>query len=504
VFVCILVYLTVTMVLAYVEPLWRDEVYTLRTTDLLPWAAGRRAITYDLQAPGYFVLEAAWRVIASKPWAARIPSVVFGAAAVAVGARLFTRVVPVLGARWAAVLLATHPVLIWAGTEARWASLAILLGTTFTLLALRVYFEGRARERIFVVLCGAACLYVNYYLGFLLVSVAIAVALTRPRDELARYLVDMCVVALLFLPLASAVLHQIGIRHGAGVRRPVTIQSIGFGVERDTWYLALARDVFASPFSWARAARWGIRVVSLLGLAGLAIHVRRVSTHRFAKCVLVAATAVLSIALGAVVTSMIGLPWYLHYHAIFVVMTLAVPVIIASALGPPAAVVTVVALIASNVAGVVAEHRTLGRCGNSRAVALEIERRVSMREPILVVPADATQSLSLYYTGTKVLHPVPRVPRSDMWTMEDMIPEGAKDLDEAIVRAGNPSALWIYSEFPGIDEMLETWLEPGWKMVDHILVSGGRYSGGRPAVAHLRHFVSRVARGNQNVRAPAQ
>lgn len=484
---CAALYVALTAFLAWRLPLWRDEIYTLRTTAGGPWEAARTALTFDLQAPGYFVLEAVWRAAFPQPLAARVPSLVFGAAAVAVGAAIFVRVVPSLRAGWGAALMASSPLVVWAGTEARWYSLVVLLAACFTLLTIRVHLEGWTRGRGWLILCGAVSLYVQYYLGFLLLAAGVGLLLARPR-ELWAFILEMLAVLVLAAPLMAVVAQQLALRAGDGPPRSVSLGGLLFSVESNLAQLAFGTTALAGPGALARSLRWAIRLACLAGIAGAVWRARRDALLR-ATVVLVASLALFSLVTGELITSLTGLPWYLRYTGAYAAPALVLPVLASTGFGRRAALVTVVVLTCTGAYMTFREHRTLGRWGDSRAVARAIEAEAAPGEPILIVPADALLSIEFYYPGPNKLEPVPRAPTAKVWRFSDMMPRGPEDLAAVLRRAGAPASFWLYSDMPEIDQALVDWLTPAWRESEHLRFPGGRYGNGAPAVAHLRHFV---------------
>src|SRR5262249_53448815 len=57
----VVVYLAVTVWLSWELNVWRDEMYSLHTTEGSVVRAARQAIDFELQPPVYFALLAAWR-----------------------------------------------------------------------------------------------------------------------------------------------------------------------------------------------------------------------------------------------------------------------------------------------------------------------------------------------------------------------------------------------------------------------------------------------------------
>src|SRR5439155_3068690 len=156
---------------------WRDEMYSLHTSALPVPDAARHAIAFELQPPVYFALLAAWRTLDGSIWFARLLSSCFGAATIVVAAALSRRFAPRLHSAYAAALVATHPFVVWAGTEIRVYALVLFLSTLLTLTFVDAYWaaSSRARSRLAFAAVATVALYTQYYLSFVLICFGVAI-----------------------------------------------------------------------------------------------------------------------------------------------------------------------------------------------------------------------------------------------------------------------------------------------------------------------------------------
>jgi len=439
-------YAAVSAFLVWRLPLWTDEIYTLHTTAAGPIEAARRALSFELQPPVYFVLEAFWRTIWSGPLEARVPSLLYGVATVVVGAALAHRLMPGIRAPWAALLVATNPFVIWAGSEARCYALVMLLGAAICLVFVRVHLEGRNRERPLLVALAILALYTQYYLGFLLAAAGVALLLLRRYREAAWYALEMGVVLVLFLPQIGPVLQQTSALSGAFTPRPTLIKSFLFETETSI-------AGFSLPIQWfwekdnaqARAMRWALRFVVGAGLVACFWRRRKGQGHPPALALLAILTFVPYLT-GSGLTRIVGEAWFFRYWAGFAIPAVLLPVALAYEIGPRITAGALIALLAGNVVASIIDQAPLAKAGDSQRVARTLEKLERDDEPILVIPADRVLSLGFYYRGRNRLVPVPRDPSLEIYRVEDFRPQRPAAFADALHRAGDPMAVWLLTE----------------------------------------------------------
>jgi mannosyltransferase len=119
--------LALRLALIGVGLLWYDELFTVAISRL-PLLSMLQAIRGDVHPPLWYAMEWAWIHIAGTgPVALRLPSAIFGTAAVAELYQLVKRVGGETPARWAGILMAILPAHIYYSQEARMYSLLTLL-----------------------------------------------------------------------------------------------------------------------------------------------------------------------------------------------------------------------------------------------------------------------------------------------------------------------------------------------------------------------------------------
>jgi cellulose synthase (UDP-forming) len=175
------------LALVNVQSLRLDESLTLQEARLPLGTMVRNLFTWDVHPPLYYTVLHAWVAIAgTSEIALRVPSVVFGTAAVPLVYFVARRLTTEHGAMFAAALGAASPFWIWHSDEARMYTLLLALSLA-ALLALFVACErNRARYWVVYAVVTALSLY-SHYFGALMLPVHVAwVVLQRPARLLVR------------------------------------------------------------------------------------------------------------------------------------------------------------------------------------------------------------------------------------------------------------------------------------------------------------------------------
>lgn len=208
----IILHILIAVPLAYVLNIWADEASTLYSTERGIGFALRNTLADEKQAPLYFWVLSAWRLISSSVFFARLFSVICAVAGIALFFKLARRFVSDRAAFFLTFFFALHPFLIWASLEIRVYALVIALSLLLADLFFRDFFESedavpiRAAARFCAV--SVVGLYSNYYLGFLLAAFFAALVATGRWRAARAYFLTMLVVAICFAPLVFAVRSQ--------------------------------------------------------------------------------------------------------------------------------------------------------------------------------------------------------------------------------------------------------------------------------------------------------
>ncbi|MCS6873354.1 MAG: hypothetical protein N2Z23_06550 [Pyrinomonadaceae bacterium] len=204
--VLMLTHAAIAIFLSYRLNVWADEASSLFSTEGSFLDFFRNAIVNEKQAPLYFVLLGIWRKVYDSIFFARILSLMFSLFAIKVFSNLTEKLVfDRLKANLLVTLFAIHPFLVWASTEIRMYSLTVLL-SVWLIYVFVVLLEEKARSWACFVLLSALAIYVNYYLGFTLLAIFLAVLVFKKNVK--KFTIGLLTVAVLISPLFLIVVEQ--------------------------------------------------------------------------------------------------------------------------------------------------------------------------------------------------------------------------------------------------------------------------------------------------------
>jgi hypothetical protein len=485
-------YLALTSWLSLELNVWRDEMYSLHSSSGSPGLALRQAIDFELQPPLYFVLLSVWRKADQSVFFARLLSSLLGCATIVSAAALAERLRLKVHPAWVAAVVATHPLVVWAGTEIRVYALILLLSTLLTLSFFDAHWAtaSRPRARLFFAALALLSVYTQYYLAALLACFGVALLVRRDRESVERYAVDMGVVGLLALPLLWAARTQFGTHQddfGAPSAFGVgTVHVVAARFESYVFSFNKAIDDARWGLGTIRVARWAYRAL-VLGVVGIPLWWLRKRidwpslARRWPLFAVVASYAVCMLALLRTTGPLsVG---ERHTAAVVIPALLAALSVPAFALGRTAAVMGAGFLIVSNVpATVLTLIVPLAKDCDCRRVADVIGAHEMDHEPILVFPSEDALPLAVYYQGQNALVPVPRPASFDRWDQRTFVIDDAGEISR-LVEGGDHVGLWVHTNTYGT-----TW---GQEKLEEFLAKGYREDEEREFFkgVRLRHFV---------------
>lgn len=226
-----LLHLVIALPLAFCLNIWIDEASTLNTTENGFFAALQYTLRDEQQAPLYFWILSLWREISGSIFFARIFSIICSVLAIGVFFRLTRKLWNEKIAIFTTFFFALHPYLFWASLEIRVYSLLILL----SVLLLKLFFDGylnfdqaeklngnkiteseeklRKFARNVFPTIAIISLYVNYYLGIILVACFFVLLVFKQWRVAKTYFLQMLIVGIFFLPMLWALKIQLAIRN---------------------------------------------------------------------------------------------------------------------------------------------------------------------------------------------------------------------------------------------------------------------------------------------------
>jgi Dolichyl-phosphate-mannose-protein mannosyltransferase len=394
----------VAVPLAAALNVWIDEAFTLHTTGAGPLYAWAQAVTFEAQPPLYFVLEALWRMGDETSVAfARLPSVIFAAAAVAVIVRFAGRITPRTPPLAVALVTAINPIVIWAAVEMRVYALVLLLGAALT----AAFFEGfvapdaSRRARWWYVVFAVAGLYTQYYVGFVLAAHAITLLALR-RDRLRAFAGVSAFAVVAFAPFA-----RIAMRHVEASGQMVSRASLPRAVHE----VANAVFVFVFPhdLSWSGPSKLAGIGAAALAVATLALAGRPALPAGPARAAVVQWIVCLAVFGG--VFAGCGVPLEIVRHLIVVApSTMLVAFVFTSAAARRQRWTSAVAAVVFTGFALTQlwshYHSPAGKLGEWQRVAATLaagDRSI----PVAVFPAELALPLNVYLPVTAIAIPVP-------------------------------------------------------------------------------------------------
>lgn len=436
-------YVTAAILVATQFGTWTDEEYTLATTAHGPLYAYGHALTYELQAPLYFVLEAMWRELdpSSVLWA-RLPSIACNAGLFFTTALIARRLGPERHAIWFALLATLNPFVVFAGFEIRLYAFALLLASIMWLLFDSGFAGGRdPRARIGFVIVTVAAIYVQYFLAFALAGFACALVVRGDRRGLVSFLVCCAPIVLAALPLALFAHDQVG---GYETRGP----TLG----------ALLRHALMHPwldFLFPFDSTWGVRRGvhrAYLGLIVLAFATVLAARPRLTRAELswIACAATIELVYLALILA-VRLPLNdRHYVALYVPLAAAAYAVACAVLrGRHPGYSLAFGLCAALTAGALtAQYRALALPGDWRRVGSYLSTAVPAGDAIVLYTADNVAALQRQYHGSAPIVPFPVTPSADAYDADVFVVHSEAQAVAALEALGRYRRLWFVSNVP--------------------------------------------------------
>ncbi|HOC42260.1 MAG TPA: hypothetical protein PKJ99_04495 [Thermoanaerobaculales bacterium] len=398
---------TIACVLAATLNVWVDEGYSLDTTGRTISYAWRQAIHFESQPPGYFVLVTAWRQICDSVFFARLLSIVCTTASILAAAlisekSLGDRVRPFV----LPLLVAAQPLTMFVAVEMRRYALALFL-TCGLLICFDKAFPRTGKASVYwraaYSLAALACLYTEYFSGFILAAQSVLLIFRRRLSDLGIQLTSLAFVAVLFAPLALDVVSQI---HTYETLEPSSMGQIAI-IRR---FASYSLDTLLSTLWFGR---WN-GAAKLLMMAAAALCIVKVGRSGAAGKPGLPPIGPLIVAavLGAclMLASTVSAPAFLHpKHFIVVLVPWNLALLSAlTAFGRRLAALALTGVVALNCLAGLHEFGHLAKRGDSRRIARFIERNERPGEPIIVFNAEAALGIRHHYRGMNRIVVVPR------------------------------------------------------------------------------------------------
>ena len=416
---------------------WTDEEYSLATTAHGVGYAISRAVNYELQAPLYFAILAAWRELDASVWFARLFSVLCATAFIFVLARIGSRVAPEFEPLPFALLAALNPFVVEAALEIRLYALALLLSGLMWLAFDAGFVSGVSRRaRVAFVLLAICGIYIQYFLAFMLIGFGCALLVLARRRVLGAYLAYAAVVALAAIPLAIAAHAQVaGYETGGGP----PLWPLVSGVAHRFLEFPFPRDFAWNAVRAERLAYWAVVGVTLIALA-----IARPKMSRELLALLASATAVqlTYVALAAVLGLQLDERYFI---ALFVpVAAASYGVFRAVRHGPrPELSWAFASSVVLTLLALFSQYRFLAQPGDWKRVAPYLESHAAPDDVIAIYPADGLPAFERQYRGSEPAEPFPRPYSSERYSVRALSINSPAEARAAFAKLAGYRHIWF-------------------------------------------------------------
>lgn len=448
--------LVTTIWLSYSLNLWIDEMYTLSTVNRSPIEAAERALTFERQAPFYFMVAAAWHSISLDP--------AFMRALSALCVVWFLVIVYLLIKRWYGksipsfllITLFLNPFLLWAGSEMRVYALALALSATLLFLFDRAFLDDTESRKARIgwqtafTLLSVIAIYTQYYLAFYFLAFGVGLLLTARWQRLFAFSLMMILVVAVAAPLL--------------VRIPEQTLSGGPTTSANDPILALLLDVyrrienyiaFLRPLPrWSRyVLRTVLLVTSIYSFVAKPARKERLTSLRRARFLTAISLIAVSIVAWVSVHLLVGdiSMSYQHTYFVFLPLFLLLAEIMwrlrrVHGLGVVGALS--ILLLISQITGYAISQTYMAKEGDAKRAAAIVSSPSAAEEPILVFPRELSMALQYYLDHPERVAFVPQHPLLDRYLLQDNIVRNISSVAHAIEKDGRlPKELWYYTNY---------------------------------------------------------
>ena len=437
--VLVIAQLSITVPLAYVLNVWQDDAYTLASTAGSLRHAVHQAISFEQNAPLYFVLMVVWRALGPSYFVARLFSVLCVAGAVSTLPKILQRYLPDVQPAWIMLAAAFNPFLIWAALEIRLYALVILLSTLLLLTFYDAFLASqpsRGALLAYAVLCVISA-YTQYYLLALIVAQGLVLMLWRRWRALRTYAAVGVVAALAFVPMLRILPAQLANFRGSFIAPHTPL------VPATT--LAEILLQYVVPLTAIPHHKVLYAALVIAALAG-ALAARR---HAGAKAnALIGLMLALAFALFSLVVFAAG-EHILNRHAasLFVpaVMTAFAAMTIFHEPARRRAVAAVGLLIlASSTITLVSTYRPMAKTGDWARLTSYLEARERPGQPILVFEAENAVPFAYYYRGPNPIVAIPAAVDFRTYNVDRFVLHDGAQIAAQLARIpGDHRTLWL-------------------------------------------------------------
>ena len=415
---------------------WTDEEYTLATTAHGLAYAWRRAIDFEVQAPLYFAILAEWRRIDGDVWFARAFSIVCATGLFFTLPNLLRRIVPGRDPFVATLAIACNPFVLFMALDIRLYAFALLL-TSIGFMAFDAGFAsgGSPRARVAFVAIGIISLYTQYFLVFVFIGYAVALAALRRWRRLGEYVLVLLAIGVAALPLLTILHGQVG-KSGETTASLATLLRV---TALHPWL----EFVLPTDTSLDRSGgRYAYDALALAGLALLAFVRPKLTRRTFAALVCAATIEAIFVAVVAVLRLDLEPR---HYVALFIPLLLAGYGLYAAVAERRRRAGRAIAAVYIALTAFVAfrQYGDLAQMGDSVRVGRYLEAVARPGDVVAIFPADALPAYARQYRGPVRLVPFPQSLPADTFDYDAIDVHDEAEARRAFVRLRGARHVWF-------------------------------------------------------------
>ena len=433
----------VALPLSYLLNIRFDEAFTLNTTSQDLVYAFRQAIHFEQQAPLYFVLLTIWRAIDPSIFFARLFSVVCLPLFVWVAAEAAKRYLKGTNPLFVAAIAAVHQQALWNALDIRAYAMTALLSAILLVLFHDGYMADRqrSRSRILFTVVAVISLYTQYYLGFQLAAGAVALIATKRWRPLKRYVTDMAIAGLLFLPMLVVIKGQVA-DVNSQIDAPLPLSEMTKAIYQRLVSLSISMEWLQLEF----LKRWAIRAVAAGVFLLFAVKLIR---RRLPEDVALASFIGVMTLLFFITFAIVGAQGMQPRHMSSLILPLTMLPFAAFAFfkDPKIRIGWCVLVVVLNIVAMAAAYAPFAKPGDFKRVAEYVMANEQPDQPVLVFHADAVLPLRHYYHGMNTLIALPQENGFEEWNpRNNVLRDEAQVLDRINSQPGDPTGFWLVSD----------------------------------------------------------
>jgi hypothetical protein len=439
----VVVNLAISVPLARALNILLDESYTLHTTGGGIRYAWTQALRFELQPPLFFTLLSIWRVLDQSILFARIFSVICAAVTVYLSLGLARRYAPRVSPLLVGLVCAVHPFVIWSAVNIRVYAFALLLSALLLLFFYDGFLaeKGKSWSRWAYLIVAVLALYTQYYLGFMLLANAIVLVVQRRWTPLRSYILGMCGVGVLFLPMVPEVYRQFF----AHTKDIAGHDSFPTSLNDFSWIVK--GHIFPADADRLESVR---RWLQLIGIPALAV-AGLIRWREFRKTGVLPIWVVFVILLPIflLLRYRIGYDFFSakHTSALFFPALLSVWALIRIVAGRWGSMIWGALVLVACIVSLTAIYRPMAKVGDWRRAADYVAAHEANGEPILFFSPTGAEPFGYYYHGPNRLVPLPKPESYDTYDIERYVLHSDQEITDALgAGPGTNQRIWVVTD----------------------------------------------------------